>query len=78
MVSCPAQVYLVLQCCLLNVDTSIAVSQRSRAGSPSMRNLASKEMISDSVELWDADVLFLAHPSDGDKCSASEDTKDST
>ena len=24
-----------------------------------MRNLASKEMISDSVELWDTDVCFL-------------------
>ena len=29
---------------------------RSRAGKPTIRNPASKDMISDSAELWDADV----------------------
>ena len=47
-------VYFVFQC-----GTSIAVSQRSRAISPSVRNPASNEMISDCVELWDTDVCFL-------------------
>ena len=36
--------------------TSITTSHRSRAGKPTIRNPASKDMISDSVELWDADV----------------------
>ena len=40
-------------------NTSITTSQRSRASNPSIRSPASKEMISDSVELWDTDVCFL-------------------
>ena len=40
-------------------NTSITMSLRSRASSPSMRNPASKEKISVSVELWHADVCFL-------------------
>ena len=40
-------------------DTSITTSQRSRAGSPSIRSPASNEITSDSVELWDTDVCFL-------------------
>ena len=40
-------------------STSITISHKSRAGNPSIRNAASNEMISDSVELWDADVCFL-------------------
>ena len=40
-------------------NTSITASQRSRASNPSMRNPASKEIISDAVELWDSDVCFL-------------------
>ena len=40
-------------------NTSITMSQRSRAGNPSIRNPASNDMISDSVELWDTDVCFL-------------------
>ena len=35
------------------------MSQRSRASTPSIRNPASTEMISESVELWDTDVCFL-------------------
>ena len=46
------------QCCWLNV-TSITVSQRSRAGNPSMRSPASREMISDSVELCETELCFL-------------------
>ena len=40
-----------------------------RARSPSMRNPASNEIISDSVELF-------AHPTEGDKCSASQNILD--
>ena len=40
-------------------NTSITTSQKSRAGNPSIRNPASNKMISDSVEMWDADVCFL-------------------
>ena len=50
-------VYFVLF--FLERNTSITVSQRSRASSPSMRNPALEEMISDSPELWDIDVCFL-------------------
>ena len=35
------------------------MSHRSRAGSPSIRCPASREMISDSVDLWETDVCFL-------------------
>ena len=62
MISCRAQVSSSLLCLAVLFEerhTSITVSQRSRASSPSMRNPASKEMISDSVELWDTDVCFL-------------------
>ena len=43
-------------------NTSISKSQRSRAGIPTMRKPASREVISASVGLCDTDVLFLAHP----------------
>ena len=46
-------------CCCLKVELSITVSQRSRAGNPSIRNPASREMISDSVELCETAVCFL-------------------
>ena len=42
--------------------TSITISHRSRAGIPSMRKPASREMISASVELCENWSLFLAHP----------------
>ena len=45
-------------------------SHKSRAGIPSNLNLASKEMISDSVELWNWS-LFLAHPTDWNKWMTS-------
>ena len=38
---------------------SITESQRSRAGIPSMRKHASREMISASVELCETEVCFL-------------------
>ena len=44
---------------LVERDTSITMSPRSRAGSPSMRNPASNETISDSVELCETEVCFL-------------------
>ena len=44
---------------LVEHNTSTTMSQRWRASSPSMHNPASKEMISDSEELWDTDVCFL-------------------
>ena len=40
-------------------NTSITKSQRSRAGIPSMRKPASREIISASVEQCETDVLFL-------------------
>ena len=40
-------------------NTSITKSQRVRAGIPSMRQAASREMISASVELCDTEVCFL-------------------
>ena len=40
-------------------NTSITMPRRSRARNLSMRNPASNEMISDSVELWDTEVCFL-------------------
>ena len=55
-------------------NTSITMSQRSRASSPSMRNPVSKEMISDSADLWDTDVCFLHIQLMVTKCSASENT----
>ena len=38
-------------------NTSITTSHRSRAGIPSIRKLASKEITSDSLELWDTCFL---------------------
>ena len=43
----------------VELNTSITISQRLRASEPSMRNPASNEMISDSVDLRDTDVYFL-------------------
>ena len=40
-------------------NTSETKSQKSRAGIPSMRKLASREIISDSVELCETEVCFL-------------------
>ena len=40
-------------------NTSITKSQRSRAGIPSMRKLASREIISASVEMCETEVCFL-------------------
>ena len=39
--------------------TSITMSQRSKASNPSIRSSSSKELMSDSVELWETDVCFL-------------------
>ena len=82
MVSCLAQVSLgqfVLSLAVLFVEcnTSITMSQGSRAGKPSMRNPASNEMISNSVKLLDTDVRFLQIQLTVTKCSASKDTEDS-
>ena len=41
------------------LNISIIKSQRERAGTPSMRRPASKEMISASVELCETEVWFL-------------------
>ena len=41
------------------MKSSISNFQRSRAGIPSMRKPASREIISASVELWETDVCFL-------------------
>ena len=54
-----ALVYHVLQCCLSNAALSITTFHKSRASNPSIRSPASKEVTSDSVELWDTDVCFL-------------------
>ena len=61
---CLAQVSLMLSWLGSTVllderNTSISMSQRSRASSPSMRNPASREVISDSVELCETEVCFL-------------------
>ena len=61
---CPAQVSLMLSwpgltVLLVECNTSISMSPRSRAGSPSMRDPASNETISDSVELCETEVCFL-------------------
>ena len=40
-------------------NTSITTSHKSRSRSPSILKPASKEIISDAVELWDTDVRFL-------------------
>ena len=43
----------------LERSTSITMSQRSRASNPSKRNPASREIISDSVELCETELCFL-------------------
>ena len=44
---------------LVERNTSISMSQKSRASNPSMRDPASREMISDSVELCETEVCFV-------------------
>ena len=58
-------------------NTSVTASHKSMATNPSIHKPASNEIISNSVELWDTDVLFLAHPTNRNKCSTSKDTQDS-
>ena len=53
-------------------NTSLTTSHKSKAGNPSIRSPPSNEMISDSVELWDPDVCFFAHPTGWNKCATSE------
>ena len=60
--NCPS----FLVACMFGLDivvversTSITMSQRSRAGYPSIRNPASRETISNSVELCETEVCFL-------------------
>ena len=38
----------------------------------------SRNMISDSADLWDTNVWLFAHPTDGDKCSVSECVEDTS
>ena len=47
-------------------------SHNSRAGNSSNLNPASKEMVSDSVELCETAGLFLVHPTYWNKCMTSE------
>ena len=47
-------------------------SHSSRAGNPSSLSPVSSEIISDSVELWETDVCFLAHPTYWNKCMTSQ------
>ena len=44
---------------LVERRTSIAMSQRSRASNPPIRSRASRDMISDSVELCETELCFL-------------------
>ena len=46
---------------LVERNTSITMSQRSRADNPSIRNPASREMISDSVELCETEEVCFLH-----------------
>ena len=49
----------IVQCKKTNsAETEITKSQRSRASSPSIRNPASKEITSDSVELCETEICF--------------------
>ena len=51
-------------------------SRRSRAGIPSNLNPASKEMISDSVELCETEVFFsFTHPTYWNKCVSSKNAQ---
>ena len=43
-------------------NTSITKSHKSRASKPSIRKPASKDTISDPVELCDTEVCFFTHP----------------
>ena len=61
-----------------NEKTSITKSQRSRAGIPSMRKPASREITSASVEQCETEVWFLAHPTSWHKCWASENAQNFT
>ena len=47
---------------LIRISNATIRSLKSSAGIPSNLNPASKEMISDSVELCETEVLFLKHP----------------
>ena len=51
--------WLGLTLLLVERYTSITMSQRSRAGGPSIRNPSSREVISDTVELCETEVCFL-------------------
>ena len=44
---------------LLECNTSINTSHKSRVSCPSIHSLVSNAMISDSAELWDTDVCFV-------------------
>ena len=57
-------------------STSITNSQRVRAGIPSMRKLASREVIAASVELCETEVCFFAHPTSWHKRVTSENAQD--
>ena len=59
-------------------NTSITKSQRSRAGIPSMRKPALREITSASVELCETEVCFFAHPTYWHKCSTSESAQNSS
>ena len=48
------------------------MSQRSRAGNPSVHSPESREITSDSVELCETRSLFLADPTDWDESSTSK------
>ena len=50
-------------------------SHNSRAGKPSSLNPVSREIISDSVELWETDVCILAHPTYWNKCMTCENAQ---
>ena len=52
-------VMLQMKCHLLNATLFFATSHKSTAENSSIRSPVPNEMISDSVELWDADVCFL-------------------
>ena len=58
--------------------TATIRSHKSSAGIPSNLNPASKEMISDSVELCETEVLFLTHPNDWNKCMTTQNAQCST
>ena len=57
----PGGGYVWVELSLVECKTSITMSQRSRAGNPSIRSPASRGMTSDSVELCETEVCFLRH-----------------